>query len=116
MRYLNDTSQDRGPFVTLTAALFEPHVGSDVTVYLYDGTPFVLTLTRVSPERALPSQDPQTDSPDNSAFDMTLEGPPSPVLEALTYSVVFPQTEPMHLFVSPHHQDETKTLYNIVVA
>jgi hypothetical protein len=30
--------------------------------------------------------------------------------------VVFPQTEPMHLFVSPHHQDETKTLYNIVVA
>jgi hypothetical protein len=90
---LNDTSQDRGPFVTLTATFFEPHVRSDVTVYLYDGTPFVLTLTRVSPEGALPSQDPQTDSPGNSAFDMTLEAP--------TYSAVFPQAEPMHLFVRP---------------
>lgn len=101
--------------MTLTAALFEPHVGADVTVHLDDGTPFVLTLTRVSPESPMPPQDQGDASPRPRAFTMTLQGPHSPVIRALTYLVTFPEAEPVHLFLSPHYQDEAKTLYTIVI-
>lgn len=105
----------QGVLVKLTSAQFEPHVRSDVIVYLHDGTPVSMMLTRVSASKVMRSQDSGEDRPGKEAFEMTLEGPHSPVIRAMTYSVVFPATDPLHFFVSPHHQDDEKTLYNIVV-
>lgn len=101
--------------MTLTADLFEPHVGSEIIVHLDDGTPFVLTLTSLIPARPAQQPDEAGETARDRGFSMTLQGPHSPVLRDLTYPMSFGDAAPVHLFISPHYQDAKKTLYNIVV-
>lgn len=99
----------------LTADLFEPHVGSEITVHLDDGTPFMLTLTQVIPDGPARHPDEAGEAAQDRGFSMILQGPHSPVLPNLTYPMSFPGAEPAYLFINPHYQDAEKTLYNIVV-
>lgn len=101
--------------MTLTADLFEPHVGSEIVVHLDDGTPFVLTLTRVIPADPARQPDQTDETAQDRGFSMTLQGPHSPVLPNLTYPMSFGDAAPVHLFINPHYQDADKTLYNVVV-
>ncbi|KRS10230.1 hypothetical protein XM53_22185 [Roseovarius atlanticus] len=99
----------------LTAALFEPHVGEDIIVHLDDGTPFPLKLENVNRATGPTAQGPDTDAADCTVFSLGLAGPPQPVIKALTYPMTLPGHDPIHLFISPHAQDDDATYYNIAV-
>ncbi|QFT93971.1 hypothetical protein FIU86_14070 [Roseovarius sp. THAF9] len=99
----------------LTAALFEPHVGAEIIVHLDDGTPFPLRLENVKRATRSSAQGPDTDTADCTVFSLGLAGPRQPVIKALTYPMTLPGFEPIHLFISPHAQDDDATYYNIAV-
>lgn len=99
----------------LTDKLFEPHVDKEVIVHLDDGTPFPLTLAKVSTNAAAPEGE-SGEQPARTMFVMDLKGPREPVLPSLTYPVTIADVPTTHLFISAHAQDEEATYYNIVVS
>lgn len=66
--YLRGISQNQGALMTLTADLFEPHVGTEAIVHLDDGTPFALTLNSVTPEGPVVPREAGDDTPDRAPF------------------------------------------------
>ncbi|WP_299210995.1 hypothetical protein [uncultured Tateyamaria sp.] len=97
--------------VKLTAELLEPLVGGTVHVQLDAGQQIAMTLTKVDPMGQ--GADDGNGGVIHTAFTLDLTGPPDPVIEALTYPITLPGQDPMHLFISPHGQDEAGTYYNI---
>ena len=93
----------------LTHDIFTPHIGKSLTVTLDDGAAFPLTLRAVTPTEA------QKEAEAATAFTLDLIGPLDPVIAPLTYPVDVPGAAPVHLFVSAHGQDDSHTLYCVVV-
>jgi len=98
----------------LTTDLFEAHVGADLVVHLDDGTPFPLTLTKVTSAGGPMSE--VSDAKGHTAFALDLKGPVEPVLPSLTFPVSAENIPPTPVFISAHAQDEDGTYYSIVVS
>jgi len=100
---------------TPTKSIFEPLIGQDFVVTCDDVTTLPLTLIAVS---ALDTGAPATDIDGNplrqTALQLTLRGPATPILPALTYPVVIPGHGTEHLFLSPFEAGQTAANYAIV--